>query len=590
MKRILSTILVLAMLLGLATPIVQAGTQTTVPENSSPVVFGNTEATTEGTNSVGKLNSNDITNVAATKNKSTTNSASDFEYYINDDNTVTITKYIGKSTDVVIPATIEGKPVTIIGNNFSEANKNIVSVVIPEGVISIGEYDIWGVSAQGDTGPFWDCSNLETVIIPDSVSVIGEFAFMHCINLKEIVLPKSLIKIDTAAFCYCQFDKIYYKGNSREWSGIDVRNYGDGNAILFNTDIIFLGDDESNAYDYLYSVNENTITINRYIGNSTDVVIPDTLDGLPVTSIGDSAFFNCNINSIKIPDSVTSIGIDAFAYCEELTSIELPNSITSLEKMVFFYCTGLKDITIPGSVTYIGENAFNYCNSLATVTYIGTKNEWTSIKIESPNDELLNANIIFDDNFVEIIDTSKKFTDVTDSWAKPGIDYVVSYGYMNGTGNGSTFSPSGTMSRSMIVTVLYRIAGQPSHSGNNPFTDVDTGWYYDAVLWAYENGIVTGTSATTFAPNGDVTREQMATFLYRFAKYMGYDVSKTNDISIFPDASKVGSWAYDALAWANAEGLITGAVVSGETVLNPQGAATREQVATILMRFCRAYL
>jgi hypothetical protein len=199
------------------------------------------------------------------------------------------------------------------------------------------------------------------------------------------------------------------------------------------------------------------------------------------------------------------------------------------------------------------------------------------------------TDIIVIGKLVEIIDSTKKFTDVTDSWAKAGIDYVVSYGYMNGTGNGSTFSPTGTMSRSMIVTVLYRIAGQPSHSGNNPFTDISTGWYYDAVLWAYENGIVTGTSKTTFAPNGDVTREQMATFLYRFARYMGYDISAKADLTAFPDESKVGSWAYDALAWANAEGLITGAVIGGETVLNPQGAATREQVATILMRFCQAY-
>ncbi|MBQ6788968.1 MAG: S-layer homology domain-containing protein [Clostridia bacterium] len=201
------------------------------------------------------------------------------------------------------------------------------------------------------------------------------------------------------------------------------------------------------------------------------------------------------------------------------------------------------------------------------------------------------ADVIEIAKLVEIIDTSKKFTDVSaTSWAKPGIDYVVSYGYMNGTGNGSTFSPSGTMSRSMIVTVLYRIAGQPSHSGNDPFTDITTGWYYDAVLWAYENGIVTGTSKTTFAPDGAVTREQMATFLYRFAKYMGYDISKTNDISTFPDDTKVGSWAYDALAWANAEGLITGAKGGdGVTRLDPQGNATREQVATILMRFCQAY-
>ncbi|MBR5632537.1 MAG: S-layer homology domain-containing protein, partial [Clostridia bacterium] len=192
---------------------------------------------------------------------------------------------------------------------------------------------------------------------------------------------------------------------------------------------------------------------------------------------------------------------------------------------------------------------------------------------------------------IEMIDSSERFTDVSaTSWAKDGIDYVVSYGYMNGTGNGSTFSPSGTMSRSMIVTVLYRIAGQPSHGEENPFTDVGDGWYYDAVLWAYENGIVTGTSATTFAPNGDVTREQMATFLYRFAKHMGYDTSAKADLTVFPDEGKVGSWAYDALAWANAEGLITGAKGSdGAIRLDPQGKATREQVATILMRFCKTY-
>jgi hypothetical protein len=201
------------------------------------------------------------------------------------------------------------------------------------------------------------------------------------------------------------------------------------------------------------------------------------------------------------------------------------------------------------------------------------------------------TDIIVIAKLVEIIDTSKKFTDVVESWSKPGIDYVVSYGYMNGTGNGTTFSPSDTMTRAMIVSVLHRIAGKPAPSVKNPFKDLESGqtWYHDAVIWAYENGIVTGTSATTFAPTGAVTREQMATFLYRFAKFMGYDTTASADLSKFPDEGNVGSWAYDALAWANAEGLITGAVVNGKTVLNPQGAATREQVATILMRFCQSY-
>ena len=111
-----------------------------------------------------------------------------------------------------------------------------------------------------------------------------------------------------------------------------------------------------------------------------------------------------------------------------------------------------------------------------------------------------------------------------------------------------------------------------------------------ASAWAVENGIVSGTSKNTFDPTGAVTREQMATFLFRFSTYLKCDVSKRADLSSFPDEGKVGSWAYDALAWANAEGLITGAKgADGVTRLTPQGAATREQVATILMRFCKKF-
>lgn len=192
---------------------------------------------------------------------------------------------------------------------------------------------------------------------------------------------------------------------------------------------------------------------------------------------------------------------------------------------------------------------------------------------------------------VEMVDSAEKFTDLeVKSWSKEGIDYVVSYGYMNGTGNGTTFDQTGTMTRAMIVSVLHRMADKPATAVANPFSDLEAGqtWYHDAVIWAYEHGIVTGTSETTFAPTGAVTREQMATFLYRYARFMGYDVSATADLTVFPDAGKVGSWSMDALAWANATGLITGAVGSdGVTRLDPQGMATREQVATILMRFCK---
>lgn len=135
------------------------------------------------------------------------------------------------------------------------------------------------------------------------------------------------------------------------------------------------------------------------------------------------------------------------------------------------------------------------------------------------------------------------------------------------------------------------MADKPTPTSKNPFVDLEAGqtWYHDAVIWAYEHGIVTGTSSTTFAPTGAVTREQMATFLYRFAAFSGYDTSEAADLSSFPDEAKVGSWAKDALAWANAEGLITGAKgTDGITRLDPQGMAKREQVATILMRFCKS--
>lgn len=189
----------------------------------------------------------------------------------------------------------------------------------------------------------------------------------------------------------------------------------------------------------------------------------------------------------------------------------------------------------------------------------------------------------------DTFDSADVFVDLTvNDWSKEGIDYVVSHGYMNGTGNGTTFDQTGTMTRAMIVSVLYRIAGSPAPEGANPFTDLqaDQTWYHNAVIWAYENNIVSGTGATTFSPTGAVTREQMATFISRFAKFMGYDTETENDISSFPDFASVSSWAVDGLAWANENGIITGAASGGVTILAPQGEATREQVATILMRFC----
>ena len=185
---------------------------------------------------------------------------------------------------------------------------------------------------------------------------------------------------------------------------------------------------------------------------------------------------------------------------------------------------------------------------------------------------------------------SAGFTDVPgeDNWAHAGIDYCVANGLMSGIGN-DLFGPKLTTTRAQIVQILYNLEGEPKVSGKTPFTDLTNDWYQDAVLWAYQTGVVAGTSSTTFEPDRPVTREQIAVILMEYVtRVLKLERTWTPaDLSIFPDAGSVSDWAKDAMADAVGLGLISGASNGGQTYLEPQGSATREQVATILMEFCK---
>ena len=162
---------------------------------------------------------------------------------------------------------------------------------------------------------------------------------------------------------------------------------------------------------------------------------------------------------------------------------------------------------------------------------------------------------------------------------------AAAYAYNNGLFAGmtpTTFAPNATMTRAMLVSVLWRLAGAPAPKAPNTFVDVPDGaWYTDAVTWAAENGVVSGIGGSRFDPSGFVTREQTAEILYNYAHSKGYDVSARAD----PDADSVSGWAEEALSWANAAGLINGTVRDGQTILDPQGSASRAQVAMILMNY-----
>lgn len=176
------------------------------------------------------------------------------------------------------------------------------------------------------------------------------------------------------------------------------------------------------------------------------------------------------------------------------------------------------------------------------------------------------------------------FTDVKSSdWYYDAVRYVKSEGLMAGTSD-TAFSPNTTTTRGMIVTILWRLAGSPEVTGTQ-FADVDDGQYYaDAILWASKNSIVSGYGDNAFGPNDPITRQCMATILYRYAEYADYDVSAAADLSEFADEAEIAAYAEAPLAWASAEGLISG---MGDGILAPQGSATRAQVAVILYRFCQ---
>lgn len=223
-----------------------------------------------------------------------------------------------------------------------------------------------------------------------------------------------------------------------------------------------------------------------------------------------------------------------------------------------------------------------------------------TLKVESGSDVLETAEtkegqftftmpgggVVITPAFVPEVPQALPFTDVTEGdWFYESVAYVYTNGLMNGTSD-TTFSPNGTTTRGMIVTILYRQAGGPEAAAWSPFQDVDPNQYYAApIAWAAWNGIVNGKTATSFGPNDPITREQMAAILYRYAKDQGMDVSQRGNLAQFSDQGRISAYAREALSWANGAGLITG---KGDGVLDPQGPAVRAQVAAIFQRFCES--
>ena len=311
----------------------------------------------------GDLETSITINIGSTKTDNTYDYTKEFQYKTNynEENhrwEVTITKYVGNRSNVIIPYSIDGNVVTDIGHDAFSGCASLTSITIPNSVTSIG----WSA--------FEDCTSLKSIIIPDSVTYIDRYTFGDCTSLTSITIPDSVTEIGNYAFANCtSLRNITIPSSVTEiWRGAF--------SGCISLTSITIPDRVTGIDEYTFSGCKSlkSITLPNSITNIgnfafmdctslTNITIPDS-----VTSIRYKTFSNCtSLKNIIIPNSVTSIESNAFENCVNLTNITIPNSVTSIRYKTFSNCTSLKNITIPESVTYIDEFAFEVCKSLTNV-------------------------------------------------------------------------------------------------------------------------------------------------------------------------------------------------------------------------------
>ena len=559
----------------------------------------------------------------------------DFTYELIDEGMVEITDYSGSATNLTIPETLDGNTVLSIGDYAFNFQDQLTQVTIPDTVMYIGE------------SAFSDCG-LTSVTIPDSVIEIGSYAFRFCDNLTEITIPDTVLVIGQGILDSTPFaqDASHYKNNAL-YAGNHLLSV-DKDVISGEYDVapgtrsiaMFAF---SEIYDLTKVVMPDTVLGLGYGAfwdcyNLSEVEFSDNLLvieyaafeacwNLEVNSIPDSviylgvaAFHDCELApSFRISENVVYIGDSAFSNSETLkelvvdpanpayTSVDgvlftkdmtqllcypagktgtmyrIPDQVTTIGDLAFRGNQNLIGVIAPATVTTFGlgyYSVFDNCDNLTVYGYAGSAAQAHTNEYGTPFLTLNNA-------------TGLPFADVAASgvYYTNAVQYVFQNGLMTGM-NATTFGPSQTLSRAQFAVILYRMAGSPSVAGMaNPFADnQQASFYRDAVIWCNNAGIITGyfnadgSFTGRFGPSDLITREQLATMLYRYANYAGMDTSASISLDDFGDSNRVSSFAADALQWAAAEGIVSGRQTTPPTIA-PQDNASRADTAVMLQRF-----
>ena len=502
--------------------------------------------------------------------------------------------------------------VTAIGDLAFESCKALTAAPIPETVTEIG--------ASAFTG----CTALTDVTIPAGVTAIPEDCFRGCTALKDMKLPGTVTSVGHNAFTGCTA-----LGDVRCYGAAPTVEPGNSEAHSFEPAIVTIHYNPDPVYGWTldadgkwqgytvsskgaclhtgYGTHENTVPATCGEAGRVDTICSNCGEVISTKEIPATGEHTWDNGTVTTEPTENEPGVRTFtcAVCGATRTETIP-------------ATGAHDYrftrTVAPTCTADGYDLYT-CSGCGATEKRNSKpalgHKWDSGKVTTeptetaPGVRTYTCTVCGQTKEEVIPPTggstvcpggtscpSYGFRDVAGpaDWSHEGIDYCVRRSLMVGTGVG-TFSPNAVCSRAQIVQILYNLSGDTTDYGNYylPFTDVAPGdWFYEAVAWAYANDIVAGTSATTFAPNVDITREQMTVILYGYtAKYAPAFTGGGTSLGQFPDAGSVANWAYAAMNWAVGNGLISGIESYGVTYLAPQGSATRAQASAIIMRYCQ---
>lgn len=469
-----------------------------------------------------------------------------------------------------------------IGSSMLRNCTSLRSVKLPKTVSSLGDYFFAG------------CTALERIVLPDSVTEIGsnlfngctaltdvtlstnlqaipEHTFYGCVSLQKLVAPYAVTKIGKTAFANCtSLTELTLLRNVTEAAA---------DALSYPEQVTVYGVKGTYAETYAASVGASFAAIDR---PATAVSLPKSV----TVKVWSSVRLLPSLDPVDCTDELVWSSSDA-----SVAAVSADGTVTGRKD-------GSAVITVTaGSVSARCEVAVGTPAHVHSYTAVVTA---PTCAVQGYTTYTCSCGEYYYDDYVPALGHSyvdgvctrcgasrpeTRFVDVKPgSWYYKSIVYAVSNGLMNGVGD-SKFEPEEGMTRAMLVTVLWRYEGSPKQRPST-FSDVRRGqWYSEAVSWAAKNGIVTGVGDNKFEPDTQITREQIATILYRYAQKKRADTSARGSLSAFPDNGKVNGWAKTALQWCVGEGLIGGTNENGRVYLDPQGTATRAQVATILMRY-----